>query len=161
MNRLISLATASLLTAAFAAGPAFAQTGGSAAAPPADNKKPPAAAAATSSKPETVEQRISTLKTALKITPDQEGKWNAVASAMRDNASMMEKVIKEKRDKMASMNAVEDLKTYEDITKAHLDGLKNLSSAFKSLYDTMTPEQKKNADKVFDSYGPPKSGQQG
>ena len=38
--------------------------------------KPPAAAAATSSKPETVEQRISSLKTALKITPDQETKWD-------------------------------------------------------------------------------------
>ena len=44
-------------------------------------RRPPA------SKPETVEQRIATLKTALKITPDQEPKWTRSPQAMRDNAS--------------------------------------------------------------------------
>jgi hypothetical protein len=34
-------------------------------------EKPPAAAAATSNKPETVEQRITTLKASLKITADR------------------------------------------------------------------------------------------
>jgi hypothetical protein len=62
-----SLAIASLTGAALLAGslsPAAAQT-------PESQKQPPAAAAATSTKIETVEQRITTLKTALKITPDQ------------------------------------------------------------------------------------------
>ena len=62
------LAVASLTGAVLLVGsiaPTWAQT-------PADANKPPAAAAATSSKPETVEQRITTLKTALKITPDQD-----------------------------------------------------------------------------------------
>src|SRR6185312_8096629 len=127
----------SLAGTAFVAGalPVAAQTGGTG--------KPPAAAAATSSKPETVEQRITELKAALKITPDQETKWKAVATAMRDSAGMMDKLVKEKRAKMANMTAVEDLKTYRDFTQAHLDGLKNVISAFDSLYDSMPAAQKK------------------
>jgi len=124
--------------------------------------QPPAAAAATSSKPETVEQRITTLKAALKITPDQEKKWNGVAQAMRDNASRMEKLVAEKRKiPPEKTTAVDDLKTYQEFTEARLDGLKHLTSAFKSLYDSMTPEQKKNADTVFEKYTPPRPATQG
>lgn len=145
-----SLIGATLLTGSLAT--VFAQT---------STTKPPAAAAATSSKPETVDQRISTLKTALKITPDQETKWKAVADAMRQNAGMMDKLVQEKQAKMANMTAVEDLKTYQDFTQAHLDGLKNLNSAFESLYNAMPDAQKKNADQVFQSFGPSSKPSQG
>jgi hypothetical protein len=152
-----SFAVASLAGAALIAGslaPAAAQT--------PDSQKPPAAAAATSSKPETVEQRITTLKTALKITPDLEPKWNNVAQAMRDNASKMEKLVATKRAiPPEKTTAVDDLKTYQEFTEVRLDGLKHLNSAFKSLYDAMTPEQKKNADMVFEKYGPSKPATQG
>ena len=142
-----SLTGAALMIGSF--GPASAQT------PPAN--KPPAAAAATSSKPETVEQRITQLKTALKITPDQESKWNSVAQAMRENAASMEKLVASKRAiAPASMTAVDDLKTYQEFTEVRLDGLKHLNSTFKSLYDSMSAEQKKNADMVFEKYGPSK-----
>lgn len=151
-----TVAVAALLGTVAVAGalPASAQTSG----------KPPAAQAATSSKPETVDQRIASLKTALKITPDQESKWKDVAQAMKDNAAAMDKLVQEKKPQMASMTAVEDLKTYEEFTKAHLDGMKNLRSSFESLYSAMPDAQKKNADKVFQSYGPNTSasaGQQG
>jgi hypothetical protein len=142
-------------------GSALAQTGGTTSGQTGGSGKPPAAAAATSSKPETVEQRISELKTALKITPDQEPTWKAVADAMRQNAGMMDKLVQDKRAKAANMTAVDDLETYQDFTKAHLDGLKNLTSAFKSLYDSMPQEQKKNADQVFQSFGPKSSPKQG
>jgi hypothetical protein len=138
-----SLAGTALVAGAF--GPATAQTGSS---------KPPAAAAATSNKPETVEQRITELKAALKIKPEQETKWKAVADSMRQNAGMMEKMVQEKRAKAANMTAVDDLETYQDFTKARLDSLKNLTSAFKSLYDSMSGDQKKNADQVFQAFGP-------
>ena len=149
------LAIASVTGAALLAMPAMAQTKEQA-------TKPPAADAATSSKPETVEQRITTLKAALKITPDQEKKWDGVAKAMRDNASRMEKLVAEKR-KIApdKTTAVDDLKTYQEFTEARLDGLKHLTSAFKSLYDSMTPEQKKNADTVFEKDTPPRAATQG
>ncbi len=152
-----SFAIASLAGAALIAGslaPATAQT--------PDSQKPPAAAAATSTKPETVEQRIATLKTALKITPDLEPKWTNVAQAMRDNASKMEKLVATKRAiPPEKTTAVDDLKTYQEFTEVRLDGLKHLTSAFKSLYDAMTPEQKKNADMVFEKYTPSKPASQG
>jgi hypothetical protein len=119
--------------------------------------KTPAAAAATSNKPETVEQRIDSLKTALKITPDQEAKWTGVATAMRENAAAMDKLVTAKRAKSPeSTTAVDDLKTYQEFSQANLDGLKNLNSAFVALYDSMPAPQKANADKVFESFGPAK-----
>ena len=154
-----TFAIASLTGAALLAGsvaPAWAQT--------ADSKTqtPPAAAAATSTKPETVEQRIVTLKTALKITPDQEPKWTAVAQAMRDSSVQMEKLVATKRAiPPEKTTAVDDLKTYQEFTEVRLDGLKKVNSSFKSLYDSMTAEQKKNADMVFEKYGPSKPATQG
>jgi protein CpxP len=152
-----SFAVASLAGATLIAGslaPAAAQT--------PDSQKPPAAAAATSSKPETVEQRITTLKTALKITPDLEPKWTNVAQAMRDNASKMEKLVATKRAiPPEKTTAVDDLKTYQEFTEVRLDGLKHLTSAFKSLYDAMNPDQKKNADMVFQKYSPSNPASQG
>ena len=143
-----ALAITSLTGAALLAGslaPAMAQS----------NAQPPAAAAATSTKPETLDQRITTLKAALKITPDQEAKWTAVSQAMRDSASQMEKLVATKRAiPPEKTSAVDDLKTYQEFTQVRLDGLKNLNSAFKSLYESMPAEQKKNADVVFEKYGP-------
>src|SRR5579862_4691902 len=54
-----------------------------------------AGAAATTMKGETVEQRITNLHAALKITSDEDTKWNAVAQSMRENASNMDKLIAE------------------------------------------------------------------
>ncbi len=145
--------TRTLAAAALMGGIALAGALPAAAQSNSTTGKPPAAQAATSSKPETVEQRITGLKAALKITPDQESKWKEVADAMRENATAMDKLVQEKKPKMANMTAVEDLKTYEEFTKVHLDGMKNLRSSFESLYKAMPDDQKKNADKVFQSFG--------
>lgn len=109
-----------------------------------------------------VEQRIKQLHAELKVTPDQESKWNSVAQAMRDNDANMEKLIAEKHQSAPqNMTAVDDLKTYQEFAQAHVDGLKNLTSAFSSLYDSMSDPQKKNADQVFANFrreGPAKNG---
>jgi len=147
-----ALTVASVLGTAMLAG----SLGPVAAQNPAGTKAP-AAAAATSNKSETVEQRIESLKAALKITPDQSAKWNGVATAMRENAAAMDKLVVAKRGKSAdSTTAVDDLKTYQEFSQANVDGLKNLTSAFSSLYDSMPADQKANADKVFESFGPAK-----
>jgi periplasmic protein CpxP/Spy len=148
-----SVAAATLLGATFLASPLAAQT------PPV---KPPAAAAATSTKAETLEQRITMLHSALKITSDQDARWTPVATAMRDNSAAMEKLVASKKSMTPeNMTAVDDLKTYQEFGQAHLDGLKNLNSAFKSLYDSMPADQKKNADLVFQKYGAPSTPTQG
>jgi periplasmic protein CpxP/Spy len=128
----------------------------------AQNPVTPAAVNPADTKGETVEQRITQLHAQLKITPDQESKWNAVAQAMRDNAANMDKLIAEKHQKgPQNMTAVDDLQTYQQFAQAHVDGLKNLTSAFKSLYNAMSDDQKKNADQVFANVnraGMPKNG---
>ena len=141
-----TVAIAALMGTTFLATPltaAWAQT-------PAPQKL--AAAEAQQTKGETVEQRITALHAAMKITPDQEAKWNGVAQAMRDNAAAMDKLVATTRTTPPqNMSAVDDLKTYEKFAQAHVDGLKHLIVSFSALYDTMPDAQKKVADKVFDT----------
>lgn len=109
-----------------------------------------AAAGATEAKGETVEQRITTLQRALKITSDQKPKWNAVAQAMRENATSMDTLIAENRKTPPQdMTAVDDLKSYQKYAQAHVDGLKNLIASFATLYDAMPDDQKRFADDLF------------
>jgi protein CpxP len=113
-----------------------------------------AAATSTETKGETVEQRITTLHASLKITPDEEKSWNGVAQAMRENAAAMDKLVATNRTTPPqSMTAVADLQSYQKFAQAHVDGLKNLTSAFTTLYDAMPDAQKKNADEVFQTSG--------
>jgi protein CpxP len=113
-----------------------------------------AATAATETKGETVEQRINALHASLQITPAEETQWNGVAQAMRENAAAMDKLTAEKRTSPPqNMTAVDDLKTYQLFAQAHVDGLKNLTSAFSTLYEAMPDAQKKVADQVFQSSG--------
>jgi leucyl aminopeptidase (aminopeptidase T) len=103
---------------------------------------------------ETVEARITTLHTRLGITPDEEIKWTAVAQVMRDNESDMQRLISERRSAAPhDVTAVEDLKTYEHFTQAHVNGLKNLISSFEVLYSAMPAPQQAVADHVFMSFG--------
>jgi hypothetical protein len=117
--------------------------------------KTQAASDATATKGETVEQRITSLHAALKITPDEDAKWTAVAQSMRENASSMDKLLAESRTSPpANMSAVDDLKMYQKFSQVHVDGLKNLISSFSALYSVMPDAQKKIADTVFQSRGP-------
>jgi protein CpxP len=114
----------------------------------------PAAAAATETKGETVEQRITTLHASLNITPAEEAQWNAVAQAMRENAAAMDKLVASNRTTPPqNKTAVQDLQTYQQFAQAHVDGLKNLTSAFSTLYSAMPDAQKKVADGVFQTSG--------
>jgi periplasmic protein CpxP/Spy len=114
--------------------------------------KTEAGAGATASKGETVEQRITSLHAALKITSAEDAKWNDVAQAMRENAANMDKLVAESRTTAPqNMSAVDDLKLYQKFAQAHVDGLKNLISSFSTLYEAMPDAQKKIADQVFES----------
>ncbi len=114
----------------------------------------PAAKGATRTKKETVEQRIATLHKALKITPDEDAKWNAVAQSMRENAAAMDKLLaKARATRSRDMTAPEDLRMYQEFAQAHVDGLKNLIASFDALYAAMPDAQKKTADQVFRASG--------
>jgi hypothetical protein len=93
--------------------------------------------------------RIKQLHDQLQITPAQETQWNAVAQAMRDDATAMQSVIAKRRQNRSTMTAVDDLRSYEEVAETHVTGLQKLVPAFQALYDTMSADQKKNADTVF------------
>lgn len=154
-----SVAIAALLSAPLMAAPlsVFAAEPGSTGAAPSSAAKP--TAASPEAKTSGVEQQITQLHSELKITSDQESKWNSVAQAMRDNAANLQKLMGEKQQQSSqTVTAVDDLETNQQFVQAHLDGLKNFTSAFKSLYDSMSDQQKKNADQVFAKMNQPERG---
>ncbi|MEJ0070235.1 MAG: Spy/CpxP family protein refolding chaperone [Pseudomonadota bacterium] len=147
-----ALAATVLFGALILAVPSQAQTSTSSTAPSAPMaSQPPVrkAAAKPVSRVDMVGQRIKELHTKLRITPDQEAKWATVAQVMQDNAAKVDSLTQQRTQNLGTMTAVDDLKSYRDITQAHADGLQALITAFEGVYDTMTPDQKKNADNVF------------
>jgi len=125
---------------------AFAQSSSSG-TPPADATAAAPSTAAPSDA--AVEARIKRLHAQLKITPDQEDQWNAMAQIMRDNAGKLSSLIQQRAKNGRSMSAVDNPRTYEAITAAQEDGLKDILPSFEKLYDSMSDTQKKTADAVF------------
>jgi protein CpxP len=145
-----TIAIVALLSATFLTSPLTAAR----AADAPSQAAPPGAADAAATEAETVEQRITNLHAELKITPEEESKWNNVAQAMRENAAAMEKLAAARTVQAPqSMSAIDDLKSYEKFAQAHADGLKNLIGSFEVLYNTFPNAQKKNADQVFQTFG--------
>lgn len=139
----VAVAVAAFISAAAAAAPlpAAAQAGPTLTAP----AKP----AAARQMREDVETRISRLQQRLQITPEQMSQWNAVAQAMRDNAHEVRELAQARAQNAATMSAVDDLRSYEEINEAHVEGIKKLLPPFEALYAGMSDAQKKNADAVF------------
>lgn len=99
-----------------------------------------------------IEDRIKTLHDKLGVTNEQEAKWSDVAQAMRENETAIDQMVRERHQNPASMTAVDDLQSYENITQAHADGLKKLIVAFQALYNDMPDDQRKNADTTFSRF---------
>ncbi|MFA5172131.1 MAG: Spy/CpxP family protein refolding chaperone [Sulfuriferula sp.] len=95
------------------------------------------------------ELRIKTMHTKLKITPAEEIRWGKVADAMRADAKHMDALIQARSEHAKGMTAVDDLKSYSEITEARADGVKKLIPVFSDLYASMSDEQKKAADNLF------------
>jgi hypothetical protein len=99
------------------------------------------------------EKRITSLHARLMITPSQEALWSNVTAVMRTNDHIIDALAKARHDGAPTMTAVEDLRSYGEITEAHALGIRNFTPVFSALYDKMTTEQKTNADKVFRNAG--------
>lgn len=95
------------------------------------------------------EQRIQTLQSALQITPAQTPQWTAFAQAMRDNASSTDALFRQRAASAASMNAVDNMKSYAAVARAYADNTQKLSDAFQTLYGTLSDPQKQTADTLF------------
>lgn len=156
--------TRSLLIAASATAlitlPAMAQTGvtstgtpaatPSTAAPaaggPAAAVTPPRAAAHS---PGAVEQRIQQLHTQLRISPQEQSQWDAFAQTMRQNADNMRDAIDQRGAQMGTMDAAQNMQSYAQLAQVHAQDMQQMASAFQTLYQGMTPEQRQNADQLF------------
>jgi hypothetical protein len=101
------------------------------------------------SKTDRAEAQIADLHAKLQITPAQEDQWNKVASAMRENAAQMDILIYNRKAKLGTMNAVDNLKSYKDVSDAHTACLVRFIAAFEPLYASMSDTQKANADAIF------------
>ena len=108
---------------------------------------PVIAAEATSA--ERVEARIKDMHAKLKITAAQEEQWAKVATVMRDNEKVMEPLINARVEKYKTMTAIDDLKSYGEITDAHADAIKRFTPIFATLYAGMSDAQKKDSDTMF------------
>ena len=111
---------------------------------PSDQKQQPPRRSMT----DRVESQVKTLHDHLKITPEQEPQWNAVAQVMRENAQTMQQAIQQ-RQQAKGLTAIDDLKAYQAIADAHAQGLQKLVPAFQALYQSMSDDQKKAADAYF------------
>ena len=96
-----------------------------------------------------VETRIETLRSQLKITPEQEAAWNDVAQAMRDNAKAMTDLRQQQDAAIDTATAPQMIDTYGKTMETHAENIQKFSGVFQKLYDDMSDAQKKTADAVF------------
>lgn len=152
-NRIAAVAVAALLSLPVAANAQSSQSRAVQGATP----PPPAAAAspmanhAVSGKSagERVERRIKELHAQLHITQAQEPQWNQFAQVMRENARDMDQAFMHRAQQFATMNAVQNMQSYEQIAEEHTKRLQKLVPAFENLYNSMPDQQKQIADQVF------------
>ncbi|MGD9614111.1 MAG: Spy/CpxP family protein refolding chaperone [Alphaproteobacteria bacterium] len=142
---------AALFTGVAAVGltPAWAQTAAAPANPGASSSEARHHAKARMMPGQVVEGRIAFLKAQLKITPAQEGQWQRVEAAMRENAKALDQTIATVRQKSGDKNAIERLEMREQFTKVRAENNGRFLAAFKPLYDSLSPEQQKMADQVI------------
>jgi len=99
------------------------------------------------------EQHIKQLHKQLNITAEQETLWTNVAEIMRSNDRRIDVLVNERHEKASTFTAVEDLRSYGEVTEAHATDIKKFIPAFERLYDSMSDAQKANADNVFRTGG--------
>ena len=98
---------------------------------------------------ERVEGRIKELHAQLRITPAEEPQWNEFAQVMRENARDMDQAFIQRAQQFPTMNAVQNMQSYEEISEQHAQRVQKLLPVFQKLYDAMPEQQKRLTDQVF------------
>ena len=96
-----------------------------------------------------VDQRIQAMRTALDVTPNEEAAFNHFAHVMRENATAMDNLLHQRMSDVRSMNALENMRSYEQLANQHAEDVRRLTAAFETFYDKLSPEQKQQADQMF------------
>ena len=144
--QVISPATVVVVMVAFLAAIFFANANLSFAA--SGTKK--SSAVARTSAVEHTEAQIKQLQGSLNVTDAQKELWNSLTTVMRGNAKDMDALFGMARaENTQTRNAVEQMKFHSQITKAQLDQMEKLIPPFEALYASMSDEQKKSTDTIF------------
>jgi len=104
---------------------------------------------------EHVEARIAELRKKLRITSTQEPQFKAYADVMRSNAEAMDALFQERAQKTgtsAADTADNQLHWYARLTAAHADAVAKLVPVFDALYQSLSDQQKKAADAIFQEH---------
>lgn len=95
-----------------------------------------------------IEGRIAYLKTEIKITPNQEDKWNTFADALR-KAAMQKNMMNGQRNTERSMPWQERLARHEERLQRRLDLLKSVKDAADPLFASLSDDQRKLANELL------------
>jgi hypothetical protein len=68
---------------------------------------------------------------------------------MRENAREMDQVFMHRAQQFKTMNALQNMQSYEQIAEDHATRVHKLVPAFQSLYDALPDQQRQLADQVF------------
>ncbi len=110
----------------------------------------PAAGAPSSSQAEArANERITQLHDQLHITAAEEQSWQAVAAVMRQNAEDQAATLAKRQQEFGTMNAVQDLQSFAELTQQQGEQIGKLVGPFQTLYAQFSPEQKATADRIF------------
>ena len=147
------LASAAVVALLALPAPALAQPTTQSPAPAA----PPAAASSPmtshpvpgKSMEERVENHIKQLHAQLHITPAEQPQWDQFAQVMRENARDMDQAFMQRAQQYPTMNAMQNMQSYEQMAEAHVRHLQKLVPAFDNLYNAMPEQQKQLTDQVF------------
>jgi protein CpxP len=145
--------SAVIVAAGIAAAPfAFAQT----AVPPGGASDTTHSQHARPLPSERIEARLAYAKTALKITPAQEGQWNALATVLRRHATAMDQQVGQRRaaSRDQPVSAIERLTRRQAMMAEAATRLNEVLEAAKPLYATLNDDQKKEADALLSRGGP-------
>ena len=101
------------------------------------------------SRRERVEARIADMYATLHITRAEEKQWSRFAQVMLDNAKGMDDLLNRNASMTAKRSALQTMQSYDEVAQLHAHNVRRLSTAFKSLYATLTADQKQAADEMF------------
>jgi periplasmic protein CpxP/Spy len=96
-----------------------------------------------------IDALIDQLHGSLKITAEQESLWRGVTQVMRENAETISRLAQARAEHAQTATALDNLKSYAEISEAHAAGTKRMIPVFEGLYDSMSPDQKRAADAEF------------
>jgi hypothetical protein len=90
--------------------------------------------------------RVSIVKSALQLTPEQAKYWPAVEDAIRARAAMREQrsaALRQRIEDQSDFQPIDFLRTRADNLNQRADGLKKLADAWQPLYASLDNDQKR------------------